>query len=167
MKELKSSIIKGIILVSVVGTLLHFAYEWSGSNSIVGIFAPINESIWEHTKLLFFPMTLYGVYVKHKIGTKSPCITSGMIIGSIVGIISIIALFYTYTGIIGFNVAVADISIFYISVLLASFTAYRATISCYGNKYTALLKMAQIAIILMYVVYTFSPPDIPLFENHG
>lgn len=47
--------IVGILFVSVLGVLMHFVYEWSGSNRFVGLFAPINESTWEHMKLLFFP----------------------------------------------------------------------------------------------------------------
>ena len=58
MKGLKSYIITGIIFVSIVGTLFHFVYEWSGNNILIGLFTPINESIWEHTKLIFFPIAI-------------------------------------------------------------------------------------------------------------
>ena len=46
------------IFVMVLGTLLHFTYKWSNNNMLVGIFSPINESIWEHLKLMFFPMLI-------------------------------------------------------------------------------------------------------------
>ena len=51
----------GFFFVSIVGTLLHFAYEASGSNFIAGIFAPVNESTFEHLKLLFYPFIIYGI----------------------------------------------------------------------------------------------------------
>ena len=166
MKGLKSYIITGIIFVSVIGTLLHFAYEWSENNVIVGVFAPVNESIWEHTKLLFFPMMLYSYYLNKKIGSQYPCIGSSMIIGSLVGVMLIIVLFYTYSGIIGFHVGFIDISIFFISVLFTFLTAYKKSKSCSQDKYIIVLKIIQTVLVCMYVLFTFFPPEIPLFIEH-
>ena len=45
-----------IIFVFILGTLLHFAFEWSNQNALIGTFSAVNESTWEHLKLLFFPM---------------------------------------------------------------------------------------------------------------
>ena len=60
-KKLLLYLITGIIFTFLAGTLLHFAYEWSGTNFWVGLFAPVSESIWEHMKLLFFPMLIYSM----------------------------------------------------------------------------------------------------------
>lgn len=43
------------IFISILGVLLHFTYEWSGDNPAVGLFSAVNESTWEHLKLIFFP----------------------------------------------------------------------------------------------------------------
>ena len=163
MKGIKSYIITGIIFVSILGTLFHFVYEWSGNNVLIGLFAPINESIWEHTKLLFFPMLIYSIYLNKKISTEYPCINSAMILGSLLGITLIIVLFYTYSGIIGFNVAFADISIFFISVITSFYIVYKATVSCKINDYSTILKFVQIIIICLFIIFTFFPPNIPLF----
>ncbi len=165
MKSIKSYMIIGVIFVSVLGTLLHFAYEWSGNNIIVGLFAPINESIWEHTKLIFFPMLLYTAYLNKKLGKEFPCVRLSMNLASLLGVILIIALFYTYSGIIGYHVAFVDISIFYISVISAFYIAYKSTLSCYAQKFGILLEVLQVALICMFVIFTFLPPDIPLFIN--
>ena len=50
--------ITGVILVSIVGTVAHFIYDWTGQNPIIGLITAVNESTWEHMKLLFFPMVL-------------------------------------------------------------------------------------------------------------
>lgn len=163
MKGIKSYIITGIIFVSILGTLFHFVYEWSDNNVLIGLFTPINESIWEHTKLLFFPMLIYSVYMNKKISMEYPCINSAIIFGSLLGIILIIVLFYTYSGIIGFNVAFADISIFFISVITSFYIVYKATISCKTDEYSAILKSVQIALICLFIIFTFFPPNIPLF----
>ena len=46
------------IFVIILGTLLHFTYNWSNNNPLVGIFSAVNESTWEHLKLIFFPMLI-------------------------------------------------------------------------------------------------------------
>lgn len=45
----------GAIFSLAVGALSHFFYEWSGGSTAAGIFFPVNESVWEHMKLVFFP----------------------------------------------------------------------------------------------------------------
>ena len=60
-KKLKTVQIVVIILAIVFGTLLHFTYEWSGENRIVGLFSATNESVWEHLKLVFYPMLILGL----------------------------------------------------------------------------------------------------------
>ena len=95
MNELKKEMIKGILFVSIVGTLWHFVYEWSGQNPIVGLFFPVNESTWEHMKLLFFPMLLYTLYAYKKLKDAFPCIPSALLYGILSGTFLIPLLFYT------------------------------------------------------------------------
>ncbi len=161
MKGIKSYLIIGIIFVSVAGTLLHFAYDWSGENAIVGLFVPINESIWEHTKLLFFPMLIYSLFFYKKTGKKYPCILSDMIFGAISGVGAIIVLFYSYSGIIGFHFALADILIFYISVILSFYITYKRIIN--KKPCNNIFIILGVVMIFLFIIFTLYPPDIPLF----
>lgn len=155
--------IHGFLFVAMLGTLLHFAYNWSGNNILVGLFAPINESIWEHTKLIFFPLLIYTLYLDRKIGKDFPCINSAMCSASLLGVVLILVLFYTYSGILGFHVAFVDISIFYISVILVFSLAYRVTNSCKTEAYDTFLHILVIVLLCLFVFFTFSPPNLPLF----
>ena len=76
--------IAGILCVSILGTLLHFTYRWSGRNPLIGLIAPVNESVWEHMKLLFFPMHL-------SIGKIQPCDIHGRV--SFIDLFSAVYLF--------------------------------------------------------------------------
>lgn len=49
----------GLVLFSILSIPLHFSYAWLGKLNMVGMFTPINESIWEHLKLLFWPLLLW------------------------------------------------------------------------------------------------------------
>ena len=46
-RRLNIFLIIGAVFTIITGTLLHFVYEWSGESLFVGIFSPINESVWE------------------------------------------------------------------------------------------------------------------------
>lgn len=162
MKDIKAYLIKGILFVSLLGTIFHFVYGWSGNNIFVGLFAPINESIWEHTKLIFFPMLIYS-YLERKICAKCPSVKSSIIFGALCGIWLIISLFYTYSGIIGFHFAFADISIFYISVILSFYIAFKKAVSGKENRHSAILKILSFIMICLYILFTFYQPNIPLF----
>lgn len=163
MNKLKSVMIKGIIFVWILGTLLHFAYSLSGSNFIIGLFTPINESIWEHTKLIFFPMLFYSLYINKNQKETFPAITSAMLFSSFLGVMLIITLFYTYSGILGYNLAIVDISIFYASVVLAFYVAYCLTLSEKITNHTNILILLCISMVIIYMIFSVIPPEIPLF----
>ncbi len=165
MKGLKSYMITGALFVSILGTLLHFAYSLSGNNFFVGLFTPVNESTWEHTKLIFFPMLVYSLYLNKRLKDTYPCINSAMISGGLLGVILIIVLFYTYSGIIGFNVDFVNISIFLISVIVSFYVVYKLTLSCKAEKYKLLLQILNIVMIYLFIHFTYNPPGISLFAN--
>lgn len=66
----KKYVVIGFFVVGILGTLFHFVYDWSGQMWFVGLFVPVNESTWEHMKLLFVPMLIYimlgNLYIKRQ-----------------------------------------------------------------------------------------------------
>ncbi len=165
MKSLKAYLIFGAIFVSIAGTLLHFAYEWSNYSPVIAFFAPINESTWEHMKLLFFPMVVFSIFVTTKLKKQYPCIESGLALGAIIGTFLIPIIFYTYSGVLGFNLDVLNISAFYICVAVAFYSAFKLAQSCGAEKYSTLLFAIQCAILLLFFIFTIYPPDIALFKS--
>lgn len=157
------------LFLSIAGMLSHFLYEWTGS-ALLALFCPINESVWEHLKLLFFPFLLYTLwsylrksYTDGKHTPYAPAYFYYRLLAVLGGMASIIVLFYTYTGIIGKDILFLDIFIFEISILftlrLVSFFAKRVirlpsdiTIIC-----------LWFALTLCFFLFTCFPPEIPLF----
>lgn len=66
----KKYVVIGFFVVGILGTLFHFVYDWSGQMWFVGLLVPVNESTWEHMKLLFVPMLIYimlgNLYIKRQ-----------------------------------------------------------------------------------------------------
>lgn len=163
MIELKYYYILGIFFVAILGTLLHFLYQWSGNHFFIGLFSPINESIWEHMKLLFFPMLLYSFLFIPKLKKNYPCIISSLCFGILIGTLLIPVLFYTYTSFTGNNIFFLDIATFILSIIIAFFISYRLTLSCKAEPYHFLLYGLIIILFLCFALFTYYPPNLPLF----
>ncbi len=165
MTTLKHDTIIGFLFVLITGTISHFVYELSGNNVILGFFFPVNESTWEHMKLVFFPMLLYTFLVNQKRKHSNHCIVSSLLFGILVGTLLIPVLFYTYSGILGYHLFFLDLSTFFISVLAAFWTAYQTANSCCLAPYTSLLKILVFIMTILFFVFTYFPPDIALFTS--
>jgi uncharacterized membrane protein len=164
----KSKVIKliGFIFIILVGTLSHFLYEWSNEISIVGFIAPVNESIWEHLKLLFFPTILYSLLEYGIYGKEHSNYITSITFGLIVGLLSIIIMYYTYSGIIGHNVTFIDILIFLISVIISQLISYTILKkNSFVNFYPANSILILVGITLLLFIFTFKPPMIDLFKD--
>lgn len=165
MKHLRQYTIWGIIFVLITGTLAHFLYAWTGNNRIVGLFTPINESIWEHMKLLFFPMLIYSLIMILKFRRKYSCITSALCFGFLVGALLIPLFYYAYTYILGNNVFIMDISIFILSIVIAFGLSYKLTLSRRLESYTSILGMLVSVLFVCFFIFTYRPPEAVIFQD--
>ena len=163
MKHLKQYTIIGIIFVLLTGTLAHFLYDWTGNNHIVGLFTPINESIWEHMKLLFFPMLIYALIMILKFHKRYSHITSALSFGILTGTILIPIFFYAYTSIIGKDFFILDIGIFILSILIAFWLSYKLTLSCKLEPFTFLLCCLVCVLFICFILFTYHPPETRIF----
>lgn len=162
MNKLKHYTIGGIFFVLILGTLSHFLYEWTACNDLIGFFTPVNESTWEHMKLLFFPMLLYAPFML-RIRTDYPGVISALPAGILSGTISIPVIFYTYTGILGTHFFIGDLMTFLLSVLIAFYGAYRLTLSCKLKIYAVLLWGLVCVMFIGFLVFSYQAPGIGLF----
>lgn len=165
MKHLKRYTIVGIIFVLITGTLAHFLYDWTGKNDIVGLFVPVNESVWEHIKLLFFPMLIYSLILIFKFRKAFPCITSALCFGILAGTILIPIFFYIYIAIIGKDIFFLDIGTFIISIILAFWLSYKLTLSCKLEPYTFLLCCSVCVLFICFALFTYHPPKTQIFTD--
>ncbi|MDE6432759.1 MAG: hypothetical protein K2L07_00845 [Lachnospiraceae bacterium] len=167
MKHLKSYTMIGIIFVLITGTLAHFLYDWSGNNYIVGLFTPINESIWEHMKLIFFPMLMYSLFIIFKFKETYPCITSALCFGILAGTLLIPLFFYAYTSVLGKDLFILDIGIFILSIIIAFWLSYKLTLSYRLEPYTLLLCLLVCVLFICFILFTYHPPSARIFQVPG
>lgn len=152
------------IFIAILGTFFHFTYNWSEENFIVGLFSAVNESTWEHLKLLFFPTLLTIIIGYFYIGKDIPNFLCSKTLGLITSMLFTIIFFYTYTGILGYNIAIINILTFYIAVILGEYTTYRIMLSNFKcNKKIAIIILS--VLFACFVIFTINTPQIGLFED--
>lgn len=167
MEHLKPWHIIGAIFTLILGTLLHFTYDWSGANEFISYIAPVNESIWEHQKLLFIPMILFTIIELFTYGKDLPNFIQVKVLSIMVGIVVTIASYYTYSGIIGNNCLIADIGTFVIGTLVAYMFSYHFLQTTRFSSHLSRIVMLILLgiLILCFVLFTVDPPRIPLFQD--
>ena len=107
----------GFLFTSAVGSLLHFVYEWSGGSLAAAVVSAVNESTWEHMKLLFVPMFLFSVVQVCVLGKTYPNFLAVRAVSIVTGLTLIPVLYYTYTGAWGQMRDWANIAVFFLAAL--------------------------------------------------
>ena len=161
-KSLNKKDLPSILAVSILGSLNHFLYDWTGGSSFAALFCPINESPWEHLKLLFFPflfVTLWTALCRFRDRRFFYCRFLGVVCGMAFTLVT----FYTYTGIWGSHALILDLLIFFLGVVL-SFSAARFFFRALKQIPSAnVIFTLWGAGIFFFFVFPCFPPGIPLF----
>ncbi len=158
--------ILAFIFIGILGALSHFVYELSGNNKLIGYLFATNESTWEHLKLLFFPTIIYSAieyfFVRREIKNYIPAV----VISVIIGMLSIIVLFYTYRGVIGKNIDIVNILIYYLGLIISLIIKNKIIDSeILASKSASILFLTIYLIIaLLFFRFTYSPPTLAIFK---
>lgn len=163
-------ILMGIPALCIIGSLMHFTYEWSGNLTIIGIFAPTNESIWEHLKMTFWPMLIwwFAWYFTYGRNNSIPAVqwfvscTAALLVCPLI----IVSFYYTYTGALGIESLILDIFSLFLGVAVGQGFALHVYRRAKLNRYW--LYCALIVLVLLsaaFIIFTFDPPHIPLFKD--
>ena len=165
-KLLKMQVIITVISI-ILGTILHFTYNLSGENSFIGTFSAVNESVWEHLKLAFFPMLILGIIEYFFVKNISNNYIEAKTIGIFLAISFIIVAFFTYTGILGVDILILDILIFIISIILGETISYKLMKreNESNNKTKVLAGIILIFLLFSFIICTFNPPKVNLFRD--
>ena len=155
----------GFAVTSLVGTLLHFLYDWLGEAVYTAPFSGVNESTWEHMKLLFWPMFIFAIIESFFFRERKDfwCVK---LRGIISGLILIPVLFYTYNGAVGKSPDWLNITIFFISAAISYI--YEAKLFNESKLVCKSQKRALAALIViatLFVVFTFRTPEIGIFKD--
>lgn len=158
--------IVGFFIISLIGSAFHFCFEWSGYFKPLALFCAVNESVWEHLKMGFWPAVFYAIVEFFTFGKirKNFLIakTSAFYIIPIV----IIVVYYLLEATIGKHAVWIDIALFVFAILISQLFSYKIITSPRDYSGYKGISFLLIALILIaFSLFTFSPPHLELFRD--
>ena len=163
-KDLSVWQLSGFVFATALGTILHFLLGWTEA----WVFAPVsavNESTWEHMKILFFPMLIFAFIQSRFLGDDYEGFWWIKLIGIFVATTGIAVLFYTIGGAFGRTPGWVNVLIFFFAAgggYLLEWWLFKKKLS-WSKSWIALLLLSVVAIA--YMIFTFFPPLLPLFQD--
>lgn len=157
--------IVSVVWVIVVGSLLHFVFEWSGNSPIVGAFSAVNESVWEHLKLGYWSM-IFFCFIEYPFIKKY---TSNYFFAKAIGIFAmnlfIVLFFYSYTALTGKPILFLDIVSYIVGAIIYGIISYKIMIKNYGRNINVFGFVLLLVFGVLFVLFTFYPPKLPIFKD--
>jgi hypothetical protein len=159
----------GILFITLFGSFLHFTFELSGGWKPLGIISAVNESVWEHLKLAFWPAVIYTIleliFLRRK-GVPGRNFWLAKAIGTYLMPVIIVINFYSYTAFTGESILAVDISSFVIAVIAGQVVSYYLIRNLrLPNSFNWLgLSMFVIGMILLGI-FTYYPPHSGIFRD--
>ena len=155
----------GFGVTSLFGTLLHFLYDWLGEAKWIAPFSGVNESTWEHMKLLFWPMLIFAIAQSFFL-RDNEAFWGIKLRGILLGISLIPVIFYTYNGVIGKSPDWINIAIFFISAAIVYIYETRLFKKADVKPISKKLSIGILVFIAsLFVIFTFRTPEINLFKD--
>lgn len=160
---LKFEVISTIFII-LIGALLHFTFDWSNQNPIVGTFSAVNESVWEHLKIVFFPFlltTILGYLYTKPLTNNYICAKTK---GILLTLSFIVVFFYTYSGIIGNHYPIIDIISFIVAIIVGEYYTYKnIKFNSPCNIFISIIILLTLSI--SFLTFTFNTPHIGIFKD--
>jgi exosortase/archaeosortase len=158
--------IVGTAFIIFLGSAFHFTYELSGRLAIVGAFSAVNESVWEHLKLAFWP-SLIWLLIEYLLAKK---FTNNFLPSKTIGTCTMIAVipivYYSYTSITGGSIFAIDITTFIIAVVIGQIVSYTLFKKNQFSRNTDKIALALLIVLgIAFIAFTFYPPHLPIFQD--
>lgn len=160
MKNIKRAFAVAAIAAALGGTVLHFLYQWL-PNPLTALLAPVNESVWEHLKLLIYPTLIAAFVLSHRMREKN------RYWGGFFAAVLLMPLFllgaYYLLRMFGISGLAVDIALYYVTMFLGFALAYLLIRRGTAERFAGFLLMLVILYGASLILFTFAAPALPMF----
>ncbi len=156
----------GIALCFALSCFLHFAYELSGKNIIIAVFSSVNESVWEHVKILLIPFLLWSIAEYYLLRPHIKRLITARCAGALTIMLCCVCFFFIYSGVWGSHVLWIDIVSAFLWIACGELVSIRIINSDSNVSDIFPISAALLClIIVMLLCFSVSPPKIGLFRD--
>lgn len=143
------------------GCALHFVFDW-WPNPLTALLSPVSESVWEHLKLLFWPMLPAAALLRLK-SARPLALWSGFLGAELAAPVLLLSAYYILCCGFGVMGLALDIAL-YVAAMSGSFCLAAAVYQWpKAERVGAWLILPVILYGASLVLFTFAPPDAPIF----
>jgi len=160
-----TNLLISFIIISVFGTLFHFTHKWFKNGLVLHFFSAVNESTWEHMKMLVAPTIFVAIFQILTIQNQYLNILNGLLALLVIELISIPLLFEISKRIIKKVHIVVTILIFYISIFLGLFCEYIILVNGILVIPEWIALVIGCGIIACFGIFTFYTPRLGIFKD--
>ncbi|MBE6932864.1 MAG: hypothetical protein E7464_05760 [Ruminococcaceae bacterium] len=160
---MKKAFTLSFFAAAVLGAAWHFLYHLLPC-PLTAVLSPVNESVWEHLKLLYFPPLAVGIVMSLRWKLAQKRFWSAMAAVLLFMPAVLLGSFYALTA--GFGVAASlafDIALYYITLILGWFLLYRLSRSGAAQACFGPLLIGSGTFGAALVVFTIAAPALPIF----
>lgn len=159
----KSYLLKSSFFIFLIAAIIHSLYDIT-SFEFLKPFVPINESVWEYMKMMFYTGLIWTV-IEYCSGTFcyfNFWFAKGISILLMTFLVSII--FYTYTAFTGKGIIWIAIIMTFVIAFIGQFV-FKSIVTSYKDysKYNPLILILIIGFILLFGYFSYYPPDAKIF----
>ena len=159
---MKKKYIIAAVLAAAAGTALHFLYDWL-PHPLTALIAPVNESPWEHLKLLFWPTCLASLFLVRGSERRESAWGAFFLVQLLMPLF-LLGIFYGLLA-LGLHSVWGDIVLYSVTMGLGFRLAFALRKSSFTARYGGGLLMLMLLYASALILFTFAAPDCFLFRE--
>lgn len=156
-----------ILPLFVVGSVLHFVYNWSHHSKGIAVLAAVNESYWEHIKIAFWPVFFLYVGEFFLGGYAFASFIPSRTIALYAIPITMVSTVFLYKHFARKNILWIDISLFMFTIIVAQVVSTLYIDELMASRTTVIISWVFLSLLATaFFVFTLNPPKEPdLFKD--
>lgn len=165
--NIKKIKILNIFILFILSFPLHFLYDIF-PNKLISVISPVNESLWEHMKILYTSHIITSIieyYIIKRNNIKVNNFKSNVFLTSTLSIIIYLLIYIPINIFIKENLIIS-ITIMLITYIITQYISYK--IITKKKEYYKLNKISIPLIIIIYIIFTiltYIPPKLEIFYD--
>ncbi|MBQ9097725.1 MAG: hypothetical protein IJY55_04945 [Clostridia bacterium] len=155
-----------IVAMSAAGRHI---YNLTNQAEILAPFVPINKSVWEYLKTLFYPTLMFwtaAYFARYKLKISRAMVITSAALSATLSPLMTVMMYYFYICAFGIHSKAIDFLIATLSVMTGQFTAHYLCAYMYPSKRQGMRAFSVVIILLAaFIIFAYYPPKLPIFMD--
>lgn len=150
---------------TALGCIWHFLYDWVPV-PLIGLFAPVDESVWEHLKLLLWPVVPAAAVLAWR-SQRPKAVLSGFLTAILLMPVVLLSVYYVAGGAFLIGGLFFDIGLYVVTMVFGFALAWRLTCSGRAVPHLGTLIMLCGLWAAALLCFSIAAPALPIFDSYA